>query len=248
MATPFVRNEAPIMANPKQQRTVLITGAAGTLGRAVAEAFAADGANLVLVDRSDEQLRDAFGAAGAQRLFVAADLLDAQAAAAALRTAVERFDGVDVLCNIAGGFRMGEPVHQTPDATWNLLADLNVRTLVNMVRATVPQMIERGGGKVVNVGAYAAQRGAAKMGAYIASKSSVIRLTETMAAELRDQHVNVNCVLPTIIDTPANRADMPDADPSRWVAPKDLAAVIVFLASDAARAVHGAALPVTGLS
>ena len=230
------------------RRSVLVTGAAGTLGRAVAEAFAADGARLVLVDRSEAQLHDAFGQAGTERLLIAADLLDAAQAADALRTGVERFGAVDVLCNIAGGFRMGDAVHETGDDTWDLLADLNVRTLLNMVRATVPHMLERGSGKIVNVGAYAAQHGAAHKGAYIASKASVIRLTESMAAELRDKNINVNCVLPTIIDTPANRADMPDADPARWVAPQDLAAVIVFLASDAARAVHGAALPVTGLS
>ena len=109
-------------------------------------------------------------------------------------------------------------------------------------------MLARGGGKIVNVGAFAAQKGVADMGAYVASKSAVIRLTESMAAELRDKNINVNCVLPTIIDTPENRAAMPDADPRSWVAPADLATVIAFLASDAARAVHGAALPVTGLS
>jgi NAD(P)-dependent dehydrogenase (short-subunit alcohol dehydrogenase family) len=109
-------------------------------------------------------------------------------------------------------------------------------------------MIAAGGGKIVNVGAFAAQKGAANMGAYIASKSAVIRLTETMAAELREKNINVNCVLPTIIDTPPNRADMPKADPRRWVAPADLANVILFLASEEARAVHGAALPVTSLS
>jgi NAD(P)-dependent dehydrogenase (short-subunit alcohol dehydrogenase family) len=100
----------------------------------------------------------------------------------------------------------------------------------------------------VNVGAYAAQKGVAAMGAYVAAKSAVIRITETMAAELREKNINVNCVLPTIIDTPENRAAMPKSDPLRWVAPQDLAAVIVFLASDAARAIHGAAIPVTGLS
>src|SRR5207244_11148933 len=109
-------------------------------------------------------------------------------------------------------------------------------------------MLKAGGGKIDNVGAFAAQKGAARMGAYVASKSAVIRLTETMAAELREKNINVNCVLPTILDTPENRAEMPDADPRRWVAPQDLAAAIVFLASGAARAIHAVALPVTGLS
>jgi NAD(P)-dependent dehydrogenase (short-subunit alcohol dehydrogenase family) len=126
--------------------------------------------------------------------------------------------------------------------------DLNARTALHMARATVPHMLQTGSGKIVNVGAFAAQKGAAQMGAYAASKAAVIRLTESMAAELREQGINVNCVLPTIIDTPENRAAMPDVDPSRWVAPSSLASVIVFLASEGARAIHGAALPVTGLS
>lgn len=229
-------------------RTVMVTGAAGNLGRAVAESFAAGGANLVLLGRDVAQLEAAFGEAGATRLFVAVDLLESAQVAAAVRSAVARFERIDVLCNLAGGFRMGQPVYKTSDDTWDFLDDLNTRTLRNMVQAVVPHMLERGGGKIVNVGAFSAQRGAANMGAYCAAKSSVIRLTEAMAAELREKNINVNCVLPTIIDTPQNRADMPKADPSRWVAPEDLAAVIAFLASDAARAVHGAALPVSGLS
>ncbi|HQD84691.1 MAG TPA: SDR family oxidoreductase, partial [Quisquiliibacterium sp.] len=112
----------------------------------------------------------------------------------------------------------------------------------------VPAMLRNGRGAIVNVAARAALAGAGSMGAYVASKSVVVRLTETMAAELRERGINVNCVLPSIIDTPDNRAAMPDADPSRWVATEDLAQVMLFLASDAARAVHGAALPVSGLS
>jgi NAD(P)-dependent dehydrogenase (short-subunit alcohol dehydrogenase family) len=229
-------------------RTVLITGAAGNLGRAVASAFGERGASLVLVDLKQEALERAFGTPDARRLLAPTDLLDEVAVEATVRAAIERFGRIDVLVNLAGGFRMGEPVHATADATWDVLLELNVRTLLRAVRAVVPRLLEQGGGKIVNVGAYAAQKGAARMGAYLAAKSAVIRLTETLAAELREQGVNVNCVLPTILDTPENRAAMPDADPGRWVAPGDLANVIVFLASEAARAVHGAALPVTGLS
>ena len=229
-------------------RTVFVTGAAGNLGRAIVAAFEARGANVVVVGRTKESLVAALGAESERRLFVAADLLDQSALDSAVGLARSRFGRVDVLCNIAGGFRMGSPVHETSDADWNFLIDINVRTLLHAVRAVVPRMIEAGGGKIVNVGAFAAQKGVAQMGAYVAAKSAVIRLTETMAAELRDKNINVNCVLPTIIDTPENRAGMPKADPSRWVAPGDLANVIVFLASDEARAIHGAALPVTGLS
>lgn len=227
---------------------VMITGASGNLGHALAAAFTARGARLVLVDRQRERLDAEYGAPGDTRLHVACDLLDAAQVEAAAVAAVDAFGRIDVLCNLAGGFRMGTPVHGTSDADFSFMQDINARTLLHTARAVVPRMLDAGGGRIVNVGAFAAQRGAADMGAYIAAKSTVIRLTESMAAELRERNVNVNCVLPTILDTPENRKAMPTADPSRWVAPADLASVIVFLASPAARAVHGAAVPVTGLS
>ena len=229
-------------------RTVLVTGAAGHLGRAVAAAFAAEGAQLVLLDRERARLEAAFDGEAAARLLAPCNLLDAAQVQAAVDAALARFGRIDVLCNIAGGFRMGEAVHQTSDASWEFLLDLNARTVLHTARAVVPAMLATGGGRIVNVGAFSASKGLAQMGAYTASKAVVMRLTEAMAAELRERGINVNCVLPTIIDTPDNRAAMPDADPSRWVAPADLARVICVLASDAARAVHGAALPVTGLS
>lgn len=222
-------------------RTVMLTGAAGNLGRAVAAAFG-DG-NRVLLDLKRGSLQDS-----ERQMFIDADLMNPQSVQAAVDKAMQRFKRIDVLCNIAGGFRMGASVHETADKDWDFMFNVNARTVLNMSRAVVPVMLKGGGGKIINIGAFAAQKGAAQMGAYIASKSAVIRLTETMAAELREQNINVNCVLPTIIDTPENRAAMPKADPKRWVAPQDLAQVIVFLASDAARAIHGAALPVTGLS
>jgi len=211
------------------EKIVLITGAKGNLGKALSEAFEKLGGKVVPVD-------------------LPTNLLDQAQVDAVVQKAMQDFRHIDVLCNIAGGFRMGKPVHETTDADWNFLMDLNARTVLHTARAVVPHMIAAGGGKIVNVGAFAAQKGAANMGAYIASKSAVMRLTETMAAELREKNINVNCVLPTVIDTPANRADMPKADPKRWVAPADLANVILFLCSDEARAIHGATLPVTGLS
>lgn len=228
-------------------RTIMITGAAGNLGRAVAQAFDA-GDTLVLADRSADALARAFGAPGARRVLLEVDLLDAAKVDEAVASITQRHGGIDVLCNLAGGFAMGTPVHATAHADWQRMQDLNVRTVLNTARAVVPGMVQRQHGKVVNVGANAALRGAAGMGAYVAAKAEVLRLTETMAAELREHGINVNCVLPSIIDTPENRAAMPDADPKRWVAPAQLAAVIAFLASEAAAAVHGACVPVTGLS
>ncbi|MCC7120852.1 MAG: SDR family NAD(P)-dependent oxidoreductase [Gammaproteobacteria bacterium] len=228
-------------------RCVMVTGASGNLGRAVERVFAARGATLVLVGSRAEPLRRAFGDGDARRMLAPVNLLDTAGVAATVGAALARFGRIDVLCNLAGGFRMGPRAHDTGDDDWNAMFDLNVRTLLHASAAVVPGMIAAGGGRIVNVGAFAAQKGVARMGAYVAAKAAVIRITETMSAELRDAAINVNCVLPTIIDTPENRAAMPDADPARWVAPGDLANVIAYLASDTARAVHGAALPVTGL-
>lgn len=224
-------------------KTCLITGAAGNLGRAVAAAFASQGASLILMDHHDETLRSAFGSEDKGKQFALADLRDARSVAHALPAGAR----IDILCNIAGGFRMGHAVHETPDDTWELMLGLNAKSVINCARAVVPGMLAAGHGKIVNIAALAGLSGKANMGAYSASKSAVIRLTESMSAELRDKGINVNCILPSTIDTPQNRADMPKADPRRWVAPEALADVVLFLASDAARAIHGAAIPVNGL-
>src|SRR5215471_1484288 len=196
------------------------------------------------MDHAEEHLRAAYGAEGDGKRFAIADLRDPQSVARAIPAGAR----IDILCNIAGGFRMGQPVHETGDDTWDLMLGLNAKSVINCARAVVPGMLAAGSGKIVNIGAVAGLSGKANMGAYIASKAAVIRLTESMAAELRDKGINVNCVLPSTIDTPQNRKDMPKADPGRWVAPEALAEVVLFLASDAARAIHGASIPVAGLA
>lgn len=220
-------------------RVVVVTGAAGALGRAVAAEFARRGARLALID--------IVSIAGPHGSWVC-DLGDAAACSETVARIRERLGRIDALANVAGGFTMGEAVHETTDATWRHMLELNAGTVLNMARAVVPHMLAAGAGRIVNVAARAGLRGTARMAAYAASKSVVIRLTEALADELKGKGINVNCVLPSIIDTERNRADMPDADPAKWVAPADLARVIAFLASDDARAIHGAALPVEGLS
>jgi NAD(P)-dependent dehydrogenase (short-subunit alcohol dehydrogenase family) len=227
------------------RETVMITGAAGHLGKAVAAAFRQRGANLVLIDRGADALQVAFGEENGA-LAVAADLLDRERTHAAVQQALARFGRIDTLCHLAGGFHMGQAVHETSPESWDFLLDINARTLMNVAAAVVPHMVERGGGRIVTVGAAAAARGTARMGAYSASKSALIRLTESMSDELKDSNINVNCVLPSIIDTADNRSAMPDADSSRWVGADALADVIAFLGSDAARAIHGSAIPVMG--
>jgi NAD(P)-dependent dehydrogenase (short-subunit alcohol dehydrogenase family) len=228
---------------------VLITGAAGALGRAVVAHFAARGSTLALLDRDSDALAAvARDLAGTAALPLATDLLDAGDVARAVEQAVRRFGGISAAVHLAGGFAMGEAVHESAASTWQRMLDLNVNTMLHSAAAVVPVMQRARRGSIVNVGAMSALRGAAKMGAYIASKSALMRLTESMSAELREDGINVNAVLPSIINTPANRQAMPNADPGRWVPPESLAAVIGFLASDDARAIHGALIPVSGLS
>jgi NAD(P)-dependent dehydrogenase (short-subunit alcohol dehydrogenase family) len=229
-------------------KTVLITGAAGNLGRAVAAAFAGRGARLVLFDISADGLDKVYPGEDDGRMKCAVDLLKPDAVAAAVAAARKRFGSIDAVAAIAGGFHMGDPVHALPAAAWDRMMDLNARTLINTVGAAVPVMLAQGRGKIVTIGANAARQGMATMGAYIAAKSAVIRLTESLSAEVREKGINVNCVMPSILDTPENRSAMPDADPGNWVAPEKLANVILFLASDEASAVHGASVPVVGLS
>ncbi len=231
-------------------RIAVVTGAAGNLGVAVARAFQAAGAHLVLVDHAPDRLPRLFPDLAGQAdhyLATGVDLTDAGAVGAMAAGALERLKRIDVLVNAAGGYRGGTPVHETSLETWDYLLSLNARSVLLAGQAIVPIMLRQGAGKIVNVAARAGLAGGARSGAYSASKSAVIRLTESMAAELKGEGINVNCVLPGTIDTPQNRASM-KGDPARWVPPEAIADVILFLASDAARAVHGAAIPVYGLS
>ncbi len=229
-------------------KTVLITGAAGNLGRAVAKRFADEGATLIAVGSTSQSLDNAFPDDRPNLSKVAVDLLDGDAVEAAVKPFVDAPGGIDMVCACAGGFDMGDPVYKTPADKWARMMDLNTQTLLSVVRAVTPGMVARGSGKIVTVGANSASHGVAQMGAYTASKSVVMRMTEAMAGELRGKGINVNCVLPSIIDTPENRSAMPDADPAKWVAPADIAAVMAFLCSEDAKAIHGALIPVAGLS
>jgi len=232
-------------------RVALVTGAAGNLGLAVARAFQGAGARTVLVDRSAERLLRVFPEIReSPRHWLAGgvDLMTPGALEGIVAQAVQRFGRVDIMVNAAGGFRTGRPVHETRMETWDLLLDLNLRTSLVAARAVVPTMRAQRYGKIITVGARAALAGAANMAAYAASKAAVVRLTESMAAELKGDGINVNCVLPGTMDTPQNRSDRPDADFGTWVPLDAVADVILFLASEGARGINGAAVPVYGLS
>jgi NAD(P)-dependent dehydrogenase (short-subunit alcohol dehydrogenase family) len=232
-------------------RVVLVAGASGNLGQAMARAFYAAGANLVLLDRAPDRLPELFPQlAGSpdHLLLGSVDAADPESVEGAVHSTLERFGRIDVLANAIGGYRAGQPVHETPLETWDFMLNLNARTAFVLSRAVVPAMLAQGSGKIVHVAARAALAGSAKAAAYSASKAAMVRLVESLAAELRQANINVNCVLPGTIDTPQNRESMPKADHSRWVPPEAIADVILFLASDAAWAVNGAAVPVYGQS
>lgn len=222
----------------------MITGAFGVLGQAAAKAAAAQGARLALIDFAKDA--PAGLPSGADVLVQGGvDLTDAVQAGAAMDAVADRLGGIDALLNIAGGFTW-ETLQDGSIESWPAMYRLNVLTATNASRAAVPHLKRSAAGRIVNVGSSAALKAALGMGAYAAAKSGVHALTQALAEELKGDDVTVNAVLPSILDTPVNRADMPKADFASWVAPDDLAAVMLFLASEAARAVTGALVPVTG--
>jgi NAD(P)-dependent dehydrogenase (short-subunit alcohol dehydrogenase family) len=226
-------------------RTVVVTGGYGALGAAVARRFLAGGARLGLIGRGPVPAWALKELPAPHVLVGGVDLTDLAATAAAMQSIAGPAGTLDVLVNVAGGFRF-QKLADGDVAVWDLMFAMNLKTAVVAARAALPHLQARGGGRIINIGAGAAARAHAGMGAYTASKAGIERLTESLAEELRDQNINVNAILPGTIDTAANRADMPQADTSRWVAPDALADVVVFLASDGARAVTGAAIRVFG--
>jgi len=222
-----------------QGKIVVITGAFGALGGAVTERARALGARAALIDFASppaNMREDPLVAGGV-------DLSKANDAVAAMNSIREKAGRIDALLNIAGGFTWTS-LADSDDAAWERMHKINLKTAVNASRAALPHLIESGGA-IVNVGAAGALKAGAGFGAYAASKAGVFKLTESLAEEMKGK-VRVNAVLPSIIDTEQNRRDMPTADPSKWVKAEDLANVMLFLASDDARAVTGALVPVTG--
>jgi NAD(P)-dependent dehydrogenase (short-subunit alcohol dehydrogenase family) len=221
-------------------RSVIVTGGFGVLGDAVSRAFAAAGHKVARIDyapQAKEQLEGALDIGGV-------DLTDAAATDAALAKVVSAHGGIDVLVNVAGGFAW-ETLEDGSLETWAKMHAMNVMTAATITRLALPELKKSVAGRIVSIGAGGAVKAAMGMGAYAASKAGVHRMTEALAEELGGSSVTANAILPSIIDTPTNRADMPDADFSTWVQPGDIAKVILFLASDAAAAITGALIPVT---
>jgi NAD(P)-dependent dehydrogenase (short-subunit alcohol dehydrogenase family) len=230
-------------------KVIIVTGSVGNLGLATAQVLQRVGAKTVLVDRSNERLQENFpDLVNSPDHFLAGgvDLVNPDSLAKTVQTALARFGRIDSLVNTVGAWRGGKPAHETDLGDWDFLFGVNLRTTLLCCRAVIPQMLHQGRGIIVNVASRDGLQGSAGYSAYSASKSAVLRLTESMAAELKTSNINVNCVMPGTIDTPQNRKAIPNADFSKWVAPEAIADVILFLLSDAARAINGAAVPVYG--
>jgi NAD(P)-dependent dehydrogenase (short-subunit alcohol dehydrogenase family) len=221
-------------------KVIVVTGASGALGKVVAKVAVARGARVAGIDHAVSQ----FPAAPNRIELGGVDLSDATQAKKAIDAAAAHFGRLDALINIAGGFAF-ETIAEGDPKTWQRMYALNVLTALNASQSALPHLAASGAGRIVNVGAMGALQAGSGMGAYAASKAGVHRLTEALASEWKGQ-ITVNAVLPSTIDTPANRASMPKADFNKWVTPEELAEVMLFLASDAASAVTGALLPVGG--
>jgi NAD(P)-dependent dehydrogenase (short-subunit alcohol dehydrogenase family) len=216
-------------------RAIVVTGALGALGRAVAAGAEAAGARVARLDIAPASGDLAFGGV---------DLTDEAAVRAVLADVAARCGRIDGLVNIAGGFTW-QTLAEGATGAWEQMFRINLLTAVTASRAALEHLAGGSGGAIVNIGANAAARAGAGMGAYAASKAGVARLTESLAEELSAANVRVNAILPSVIDTPANRRDMPKADWGQWVAPEAIARVVVFLLSDDAAAITGALIPVT---
>lgn len=225
------------------QQIAVVTGASGALGGVVARRLLDSGARLILPDRDPDRLRNRFGNVSDRAEVLQCVITDAESVAALARFVAQRHGGAQLLVNVAGGFRGGTPVAETPLEVWDEMMAANALSTFLMCRALLPGMLERGEGSIVNIGSRAAERGGAGVAAYSAAKAAVLRVTESLAAEISGTGLRANCVLPSTIDTPANRAAMPDADRSNWVQPEAVADAILFLLSPLSRALNGAALP-----
>ena len=221
-------------------KVVIVTGASGALGKVVAEVALARGARVAGIDHAPSQMQ----ASSSRIEFGGVDLSDPAQAKKAIDAAAAHFGKLDALINIAGGFAF-EAIAEGDPRTWQRMYALNVLTALNASQSAIPHLEASNAGRIVNIGAIGALQAGAGMGAYAASKAGVHRLTEALAAEWKGR-ITVNSVLPSTIDTTANRASMPKADFKKWVTPEELAEVILFLASDAASAVTGALVPVSG--
>jgi len=231
-------------------KIVLITGGTGALGKEVSLAFLKSNAVAVItyvVDKEIPQLESKLGDLMKKAMLIKSDISDEQQIKKTVSDVVKKYGRIDVLVNLVGGYLGGKKVTDMAEKEWDLMMNLNLKTAFLVSKHVVAQMVMQRSGKVIHVAARLGLKGIGSNSAYGASKSGLIRLVESLSDEVKDNNINVNCIMPSIIDTEANRKDMPDADFSKWVKPSEIARVVLFLASEDSRPLHGAAIPVYGL-
>lgn len=232
-------------------RTVLITGASGNLGQAVVKKYYQSGSQLLLFDRNFDSIEHRIteiASSPGRFSFYEVDVNDPDSIEQAVKKILEIYGHLDILINTVGGYYSGKALHETPLDKLDYMIRLNLYSVFLVCKYVIPSMIDQHFGKIVNIAARPGLKGTSKSAAYSAAKSGVIRLTESMATELIHKGINVNCILPGTIDTPQNRKEMQDAEYDRWVKPEQIADVILFLTSEEASAINGAAIPVYGRS
>ncbi len=231
-------------------KIVLITGGTGALGKEVSLAFLKSNAVAVItyvVDKEIPQLESKLGDLMKKAMLIKSDISDEQQIKKTVSDVVKKYGRIDVLVNLVGGYLGGKKVTDMAEKEWDLMMNLNLKTAFLVSKHVVAQMVMQRSGKVIHVAARLGLKGIGSNSAYGASKSGLIRLVESLSDEVKDNNINVNCIMPSIIDTEANRKDMPDADFSKWVKPSEIARVVLFLASEDSRPLHGTAIPVYGL-
>ncbi|HJT09835.1 MAG TPA: SDR family NAD(P)-dependent oxidoreductase [Candidatus Nitrosotalea sp.] len=231
-------------------KVVLVTGSSGGLGIDVAQTFLKSGASLALTYHSDKSLSLLQKICGSSKniFLLRGDFKKEDDAKTLVSEVIKRYGKIDVLANVIGGYIAGKPVTEIDEKDWDAMMDLNLKTAFFLSKHVVSEMVKRSSGKVIHVSARGGLKGGGRDAAYAASKSGVIRLVESLSEEVKSKGINVNCIMPSIIDTEENRAEMPSADHSKWVEPSDIARIILFLASEDARPINGAAIPVYGLA
>lgn len=234
--------------NTLKNKIAIVTGGTGALGKAITVAFLEEGAKVVctyIVDKEKKQCLSLTSKHKDKIVFIKADVTKKKDVFNMITNTTRKFKRVDILVNVVGGFAFSY-IKDTDEKTWDLMMRLNLKSAFLCSKYVLPRMIEQNYGKIINISSRPALKGSAGVGAYSASKAGVLNLTETIADEINDYEINVNAVLPSTIDTPANRKDMPEADFSKWVKPEEIARVILFLASDDSKPISGAGIPVYG--
>lgn len=229
-------------------KVAIITGGTGALGRAVVSAFLEEGTKVACTYIVDEELKHYSSLTEEKKskiTFIWADVTKEESVTQMVQKTLDTFGKIDILVNVVGGFTYAKII-DTDEKTWDFMMNVNLKSTFLCSKAVLPHMIKQNYGKIINISSRPALKGSSGIGAYAASKAGVLNLTETIADEVKDYAINVNAILPSTIDTLANRRDMPDADFSKWVKPEEIARVIVFLASDNSKPISGAGIPVYG--